>query len=154
MLRLSSNDVRQTEASNTRILFCTCCHPTDSYSYWYLLIPTLTSETCSSSTWIIRGRTSSTIGPLRSVQSNFLVLTSTRVTQQRHDPWYSYTCLVVYTICHCCHTCCGKLIAFLQNKLGYWSVTRPFLSMRRGGNTRLGVIIILWPGLSVVQASS
>ena len=23
--------------------------------------------------------------------------------------------------------CCGKLIAFLQNKLGYWSVTRSFL---------------------------
>ena len=39
--------------------------------------------------------------------------------------------------CHCCHTCCGKLIAFLQNKLGYWSVIRPFLSMRRGGNARL-----------------
>ena len=33
------------------------------------------------------------------------------------------------TICHCCHTCCGKLIAFHQNKIGYWSViplTRPF----------------------------
>ena len=28
---------------------------------------------------------------------------------------------------NCCHTCCGKLIAFLQNKLGYWSVTRPFV---------------------------
>ena len=28
---------------------------------------------------------------------------------------------------NCCHACCGKLIAFLRNKLGYWSVTRLFL---------------------------
>ena len=46
------------------------------------------------------------------------------------------TYLVVYTICHCCHTYYGKLIAFLQKELGYWSVTRPFLSAK-GGNARL-----------------
>ena len=47
-----------------------------------------------------------------------------------------------------CHTCCSKLIAFLQNKLGYWSVTRPFLLARgrpatpdysRGGFDRIRI---------------
>ena len=32
---------------------------------------------------------------------------------------------------NCCHTCCGKLIAFLQNKLQYWSVTRLFLLAKK-----------------------
>ena len=37
---------------------------------------------------------------------------------------------------NCCHTCCDKLIAFLQNKLGYWVLPDPS-SLWRGGNARL-----------------
>ena len=66
---------------------------------------------------------------------------------------------LVYTICHCCHTCCGKLIAFLQNKLGYWNVTRPSLSMQRGGNIRLvcaelATRVLIQVGNSVFLANS
>ena len=50
VLLLSPNDVRQTEASNTRILFCTCCHPTDSHnerpSSWSLLPHLLRQVNC------------------------------------------------------------------------------------------------------------
>ena len=55
---------------------------------------------------------------------------------------------------HCCHTCCGKLIAFLQNKLGYWSVTRSFLSMQRGGNARLANNYVLRTTYATISSTT